>query len=99
MEILAQAPVCEHAFCRGCIGEWLGQQSSCPVDRRVVAVTALEPVPRILRNHLGRLNIKCVNEVHGCNEVRPVFGNERIDTLDHRTEDIFWRENGPVRYA
>ena len=49
-----QAPNCEHAFCSGCIHEWLSRQPTCPVDRQNITPPQLRPVPRILRNLLYR---------------------------------------------
>lgn len=55
-----QAAVCEHAFCRACITEWLSRQPTCPVDRNAITTTNLRPVPRILKNLLARFvfNVK-----------------------------------------
>lgn len=64
-----QAPVCEHAFCRGCITEWISRQPTCPVDRQAVTSGQLRPVPRILRNLLARLCIHCDNAIYGCTSV------------------------------
>lgn len=64
-----QAPVCEHAFCRTCINEWINRQPTCPLDRTAITSTQLRAVPRILRNLLARLCIKCDNIVYGCNTV------------------------------
>lgn len=55
--ILLQAPLCEHAFCRSCINEWISRQPTCPVDRQAITTAQLRPVPRILRNLLSRLVI------------------------------------------
>jgi hypothetical protein len=49
-----QAPACEHAFCSGCINEWLGRQQTCPVDRQSITTSQLKPVPRILRTLLAK---------------------------------------------
>lgn len=49
-----QAAVCEHAFCRACITEWLSRQPTCPVDRNSITTSNLRPVPRILKNLLAR---------------------------------------------
>ncbi|XP_018007119.1 E3 ubiquitin-protein ligase NRDP1 [Hyalella azteca] len=64
-----QAPACEHAFCSGCINEWLGRQQTCPVDRQSITTSQLKPVPRILRTLLAKLQIACSNREHGCNAV------------------------------
>lgn len=52
-----QAPNCEHAFCSGCIHEWLSRQPTCPVDRQNITPPQLRPVPRILRNLLYRYRV------------------------------------------
>lgn len=51
---IPQAVMCEHAFCRGCINEWLTRQPTCPVDRNALTTANLRAVPRILRNLLSR---------------------------------------------
>jgi len=64
-----QAPSCEHAFCAECIMEWLRRRQTCPVDRIPVSINELKPVPRITKNLLARLEIKCDNEQFGCQNV------------------------------
>ena len=64
--LLLKAPQCEHAFCSGCIHEWLTRQPSCPVDRNNITPNQLKPVPRITRNLLSRLYISCDNASFGC---------------------------------
>ena len=64
-----KAPQCEHAFCAGCIQEWLTRQPTCPVDRNAITFNQLKPVPRILRNLLSRLQITCDNVLYGCTAV------------------------------
>lgn len=64
-----QAGVCEHAFCRNCITEWLSRQPTCPVDRNAITAANLRPVARILRNLLARLCISCDNAPYGCTTV------------------------------
>jgi len=54
-----QAPQCEHTFCSSCINEWLTIQCNCPVDRRSLTRSDLKPAPRVLRNFLAKLDIKC----------------------------------------
>uniref|UniRef100_A0A1A9WWT4 E3 ubiquitin-protein ligase NRDP1 n=1 Tax=Glossina brevipalpis TaxID=37001 RepID=A0A1A9WWT4_9MUSC len=61
-----QAAMCEHAFCRDCIIEWLSRQLSCPVDRNYVNASSLRAVPKILRQLLSRLSITCNNAANGC---------------------------------
>ncbi|XP_063702053.1 E3 ubiquitin-protein ligase NRDP1 [Culicoides brevitarsis] len=64
-----QATPCEHAFCRVCLDAWMQRQPTCPVDRNPISSVNLRTVPRILRNLLARLNIKCDNEPYGCSAI------------------------------
>uniref|UniRef100_A0A8C5GU14 E3 ubiquitin-protein ligase NRDP1 n=1 Tax=Gouania willdenowi TaxID=441366 RepID=A0A8C5GU14_GOUWI len=66
LEEPVQAPHCEHAFCNACITQWFAQQQICPVDRTVVTLAHLRPVPRIMRNMLSKLQISCDNAGFGC---------------------------------
>ena len=62
-----QNPACEHIFCLSCIGRWISRQPTCPVDRLPIAnCKALKPVPRIVKNMLSKLKMKCKNDVFGC---------------------------------
>ncbi|XP_043465075.1 E3 ubiquitin-protein ligase NRDP1 [Leptopilina heterotoma] len=69
LEDPVQALVCEHAFCRSCIQEWISRQPICPLDRTPITGTQLRPAPRILRNLLARLCINCDNLAHGCQAI------------------------------
>ncbi|KTF89988.1 hypothetical protein cypCar_00006076, partial [Cyprinus carpio] len=51
--------IVSHAFCNACITQWLQQQQSCPVDRTVVTLAHLRPVPRIMRNMLSKAADLC----------------------------------------
>ncbi|CAG2108712.1 unnamed protein product, partial [Medioppia subpectinata] len=59
LEEAVQAPDCEHTFCNDCINEWLQRQNNCPVDRQPLNSGDLKPAPRVLRNFLAKLDIKC----------------------------------------
>ncbi|XP_044732704.1 E3 ubiquitin-protein ligase NRDP1 [Chrysoperla carnea] len=83
-----QAPVCEHAFCRVCIQEWISRQPTCPVDRQSITFTQLRPVPRILRNLLARMCISCDNFVYGCPMIL------KLDALASHLEEC---EHNPKR--
>ncbi|KAL0280362.1 UNVERIFIED_CONTAM: hypothetical protein PYX00_001674 [Menopon gallinae] len=83
-----QAPVCEHAFCRGCINEWMSRQATCPVDRQAICAVNLRPVPRITRNLLSRLDITCDNVLYGCTVVL------KLDALALHLEEC---EHNPKR--
>ena len=48
---------CQHYFCRVCITKWLKDETSCPKCR--ITTYSVDPPPRILKNLLGELNIKC----------------------------------------
>ncbi|PSN30920.1 E3 ubiquitin-protein ligase NRDP1 [Blattella germanica] len=85
-----QAPVCEHAFCRGCIQEWISRQPTCPVDRQAITSAQLRPVPRILRNLLSRLCITCDNASYGCTSVM------KLDALTSHLEECEHNPKRPV---
>ncbi|XP_054574941.1 E3 ubiquitin-protein ligase NRDP1 isoform X1 [Eptesicus fuscus] len=87
---LAVAPHCEHAFCNACITQWFSQQQTCPVDRSVVTVAHLRPVPRIMRNMLSKLQIACDNAVFGCSAV------VRLDNLMSHLSDCEHNPKRPV---
>lgn len=80
--------MCEHAFCRACITEWLSRQPTCPVDRNAITAANLRAVPRILRNLLSRLSIACDNEIYGCTIV------VKLDALASHLEEC---EHNPKR--
>ncbi|XP_044240648.1 E3 ubiquitin-protein ligase NRDP1 isoform X2 [Ursus americanus] len=84
------APHCEHAFCNACITQWFSQQQTCPVDRSVVTVAHLRPVPRIMRNMLSKLQIACDNAVFGCSAV------VRLDNLMSHLSDCEHNPKRPV---
>ncbi|XP_039270136.1 E3 ubiquitin-protein ligase NRDP1-like [Styela clava] len=75
---------CEHCFCKCCIEAWLQRQQTCPVDRSQLQTQHLKPVPRIMRNMLGRLTLMCENRKYGCATI------VRLDQLlSHQTECDF----------
>jgi len=85
-----QAPQCEHAFCSGCINEWLTRQPTCPVDRNAITPNELKPVPRILRNLLCRLYIACDNASFGCTAV------VKLDLLPNHLQECEHNPKKPV---
>ena len=66
---VSQVPQCEHAFCEACILNWLDHHRSCPVDRTDCDPCQLRPIPRIMKNLLYRLLIRCEFAEHGCSAV------------------------------
>ncbi|CAB1336560.1 unnamed protein product [Coregonus sp. 'balchen'] len=88
LEEPVQAPHCEHAFCNACISQWFNQQQICPVDRSVVTLAHLRPVPRIMRNMLSKLQIACDNAGFGCTATL------RLDQLQSHLKDC---EHNPKR--
>lgn len=64
-----QGTGCEHVYCRKCIIEWMNNSETCPVDRNQLKKSQLQPIPRIVRNLLNHLRIKCDFHHSGCNEI------------------------------
>ncbi|XP_023164781.1 E3 ubiquitin-protein ligase NRDP1 isoform X3 [Drosophila hydei] len=90
-----QAVMCEHAFCRGCINEWLTRQPTCPVDRNALTTANLRAVPRILRNLLSRLSITCDNAPYGCTAVLKLDAyNSHLEDCVHNPKRPFPCEKG-----
>ncbi len=88
--LFSQAPHCEHAFCNACITQWFAQQQICPVDRTVVTLAHLRPVPRIMRNMLSKLQISCENAGFGCTATL------RLDQLQSHLKDCEHNPKRPV---
>ncbi|XP_065564922.1 uncharacterized protein LOC136030147 isoform X2 [Artemia franciscana] len=72
-----QAPICEHAFCKICISQWLNTNQSCPLDREHLTMSDLRPVSRILQYFLSRLTLTCNNQIHGC---PAIVAQEELET-------------------
>ena len=86
-----QAPECEHTFCQECIQEWLSRQTSCPVDRQPLTRGGLKPAPRVLRNFLAKLDIKCdFAGVNGCPAV------VKLENLQSHTDTCDFNPYKPV---
>lgn len=50
---------CDHVFCSDCIRRWLLVQTNCPVERQVVRLADIKPIPRYFRNMLNKLQVRC----------------------------------------
>lgn len=56
----------QHYFCRTCIQEWLLINPSCPIDVKPLTKSDLKAAPRILKNIIDDLHVKCQYHVFGC---------------------------------
>ena len=60
----------EHYFCHGCITEHLRRNSHrCPTCADELSVETLQDVPRIVKNYLNELSIRCDHYDRGCREL------------------------------
>ena len=60
----------EHFFCRGCITEHLRRNSHrCPTCADELTVETLQEVPRVVKNYLNELSIRCDHYDRGCREL------------------------------
>ncbi|XP_049631711.1 E3 ubiquitin-protein ligase NRDP1-like [Suncus etruscus] len=75
-------------ICSGVLKEPVLQ--TCPVDRSVVTIAHLRPVPRIMQNMLSKLQIACDNAVFGCSAV------VRLDNLMFHLRDCEHNPKQPV---
>ena len=59
-----------HCFCRGCITEHLRRNAHrCPTCADELTVETLAEVPRIVKNYLNELSIRCDHYDRGCREL------------------------------
>lgn len=68
-EKVLEAPVqgdCDHLFCLDCIQLWLKNSLVCPLDRRQLLPSQLQPAPRIILKLLNNLKIRCDYHDYGC---------------------------------
>ncbi|XP_054156332.1 E3 ubiquitin-protein ligase NRDP1-like [Oppia nitens] len=63
---------CDHLFCRQCIGEWLSRNNNCPIDRRKLVLDDTHPAPRVVRNLLDQLRMRCYFSGDGCPLILPI---------------------------
>jgi len=91
LENVIYAPKCEHAFCSDCIHEWLANQQTCPLDRTPLQKEELNSVPRIMKNMLGKLRVKCENKEHGCKEI------VRLDARADHSANCEFNPKRPIR--
>lgn len=90
-----QAPNCEHTFCQHCITQWLSHQASCPVDRQPLSRSDLKPAPRVLRNFLAKLDIRCDFASGGCVAVVKLeLLQSHMDTCDFNPNKSVMCEKG-----
>ena len=59
----------QHCFCRGCITKHLENSRRCPTCAdELTEETLIEP-PRMVKDYLNELNIRCVYHDRGCEEI------------------------------
>jgi E3 ubiquitin-protein ligase NRDP1 len=90
LEDPCQAPECEHAFCSSCIHQWLKLQCICPVDRTPIQPKDLKAVPRILKNLLSKLKLKCNHADLGCTAY------VRLENLNSHSNECEFNPRKPV---
>ena len=59
----------EHCFCRGCITKHLENSQTCPSCNQDLTLESLAVAPRIVRNLLSELRIRCDHHERGCQEI------------------------------
>lgn len=90
LEEPVQAPECEHAFCSSCIHQWFKMQCICPIDRTPIQPKDLKPVPRILKNLLSKLKLKCDHAAYGCTAY------VRLENLTSHSQECDFNPKKPI---
>ncbi|XP_047212743.1 RING finger protein 151-like isoform X1 [Girardinichthys multiradiatus] len=58
---------CHHIFCKKCILQWLKRQETCPCCRKPVNSSLIFVMFKLSKS-IGRMKIKCKNQIRGCTE-------------------------------
>ena len=58
-----------HCFCRGCIAKHLGNSRTCPTCADELTEETLAEPNKIIKDYLNELNIRCVYNDRGCQEI------------------------------
>ena len=67
----------QHCFCRGCITKHLENAKRCPTCADELTVETLIEAPRMIKDILNELNIRCVYSERGCQEILQLQHLER----------------------
>ena len=59
----------QHCFCRGCITKHLENSRRCPTCADELTEETLIQPPRMVKDYLDELNIRCVHHDRGCEEI------------------------------
>ena len=59
----------QHCFCRGCITKHLENAKRCPTCADELTVETLIEAPRMIKDILNELNIRCLYNERGCQEI------------------------------
>ena len=62
-------PKNQHCFCRGCITKHLENAKRCPTCADDLTVDTLIEAPRMIKDILNELNIRCIYNNRGCQEI------------------------------
>ena len=70
--ILREPVMCsknQHCFCRSCITQYLQNSQRCPTCNDELTVETLVDPPRMIKDMINELNIHCVYNNRGCQEI------------------------------
>ncbi|XP_061605624.1 RING finger protein 151 [Phyllopteryx taeniolatus] len=62
---------CHHVFCKKCILQWLKRQETCPCCRKPIHAGMIFVMFKLSKS-IGRMKIKCKNEIRGCAATLPL---------------------------
>ena len=70
-QVLKDPVMCknQHCYCSSCIKKYLEDKASCPTCRVPLSVDTLSDAPRLVRDYLSELNIRCDFYDRGCCEM------------------------------
>jgi len=59
---------CQNIFCKKCIDQWIKNSHRCPMRCNQSGFFRSQEIPKITKNIINKIKLKCIKYSEGCNE-------------------------------
>ncbi len=59
---------CQNIFCKRCIDQWIKNSRKCPMRCNQSGFFVSQEIPKITKNIINKIKLKCLKNGEGCNE-------------------------------